>query len=405
MLQAFINSRTNLGIKFDLRRVKSCLNYLGNPQEKYKSIIVGGTNGKGSVTFYLSNLLSHFTDFKVGRYISPHLVNFNERFVINEKPLEICYLEKISNEVLGKIKDFESEANDKLTEFEIYTVIAFHLFEKENVDIACIEVGMGGKLDATNIVSSENILCSVITNVSFDHMQYLGDTLEKIACEKAGIIKENNIVITGADEPALSVIKEKAKELNTKLIHVDTEQYETYQNKNIEIALKTWQIISEKLNLKCSDYGGKNFLESLQFPGRFQYFKDEKILIDGAHNPAAATELKKLLFEKFPDKQIIYIVGLLDKDYESFLKNLIPEGSTVVCTEPKSERATKKEILAEYLKKINSKAILCTNLEEAIQAAKQMSNDLIVITGSLYLVGEALNVIARKAKPDEAILI
>lgn len=390
------HGRNSLEVKLGLDRIKACLEYLGNPQEKFKSAIIGGTNGKGSVTYYLSNLACKYTNYKVGRYISPHLISWNERFVINEKIYPAEELKYFSEDTTHKIRDFENKTNSerKLTEFEILTIIAFSLFAKENVDIAFLEIGMGGRLDAVNVVSSSNTLCSVITTVSLDHMNYLGDSIEEIAYEKAGIIKEANFIITGASDAALEIIKQNAIKSNAILITSDLKNY-YYQDKNIEIALSAWDVISRQLNISTTKKNTKNFLKTLCFPGRYQFINDRKILLDGAHNPQAAIELKKLIERDFSNKRIVFIIGMLDKDYKSFLSNLLLENSYVICTEPKSNRATDKTLLARYANSIlsKSKTSISNNLDESILIAKRMKHDLIVITGSLYLAGEALKIL------------
>jgi dihydrofolate synthase/folylpolyglutamate synthase len=226
-------------------------------------------------------------------------------------------------------------------------------------------------------------------------MEYLGVTIEKIAEEKAGIIKSNGCLITSVNADSYGVIKKKTEEKNALLIHADTKSLSTYKDKNIKVALKAWKFLTNKLDIEISsEINAENFLASLEFDGRSQYFPEHKIILDGAHNPASASELKKLLSLQYHDKKIIYIIGMLDKDYENFLKNLISSDSTVICTEPKSDRATKKESLAACVGENASKALMSSNLEEAIQIAKKTNHDLIVITGSLYLVGEALKLIA-----------
>lgn len=377
-------------IKLGLDRIRACLSYLGNPHNKFKSVLIGGTNGKGSVTFYLSNLASRYTNYKVGRYTSPHLVSWNERFVINEKIVDDLLLKELSKEVIEKIDEFEINTSQTLTEFEIYTIIAFCLFAKEKVDLAFLEVGLGGRLDATNVVASENVLCSVITNVSYDHMDFLGSTIKQISFEKAGIIKENNLIVTACENDALNVIKNKACELNSKLVKTKVTELDFYINKNIEVALKVWELTNGG-STNLAEAG--TFLRSLHFPGRFQYFQNEKILLDGAHNPHAALELRKLMDHNFKDKKILYILGMLNKDYVSFVRNLIPAGSHVICTEPRSERATKKEKLLECIIANGSQPVLSQSLEEAIKIARSMEHDVIIVTGSLYLVGEALQIL------------
>ena len=398
MFDKYVENRRGLGIKPGLERIKCCLEYLGNPQRKFKSVLITGTNGKGSVTFYLSNLACLFTNYKIGRFTSPHLISWNERYIINEKETESALLDSFSFEILNKIEDFEKKKNytgkDKLTTFEVFTVIAIELFAREKVDIAFLEAGMGGRLDSTNVVDSNNVLCSIITNVSTDHTKYLGDTIEKIAFEKAGIIKENNFVVTNTKSTALKVIEQKAKELNSKLILVPNTTNDFYPDRNKKTALTAWKVITSqiKTNKKQNE---RRFLEKLQFPGRFQFIKEHKLLLDGAHNPEAAHQLRKLLDFNFPNKKIIYIIGILDKDHESFIRNLIPENSHVICTEPKSSRATKKETLAECVRKNSSKAYTRINLVNAFQLARETNHNMIVITGSLYLVGEALDLIEK----------
>ena len=397
MFSNYIENTRGQYIQPGLKRIKTCLDFLENPQKKYKSILITGTNGKGSVTFCLSNLACKLTDYKIGRYISPHLVSWNERFVIDEEFVDSNYLEEFSRDILRKIEDFESKSDmGKLTTFEVYTVIAFCLFAKEKTNIAFLEIGMGGRLDATNVVDSEDVLCSVITSVSLDHMDYLGDSVEKIAYEKAGIIKENNDVVVGTAGAVLDVIKKEANNLNANLISLDFINNPLYPEKNIETALAAWKIISGKIQTNKVNLDKKEFLTSLQFLGRFQFFKEYNLLLDGAHNPAGADELRKMLNKHYPAKKIIYILGMLDKDFKGFINNLISQKSFVICVEPKSERATSKELLYNYLLGYGCKAFICKDLQEAVNKAKTFKHDLIVITGSLYLVGEMLFLINSK---------
>lgn len=384
-------------IKLDTKRIKACLEYFGNPQETFRSVIIGGTNGKGSVTFYLSNLANKLTKLKIGRYTSPHLTSWYERYVINEE-IPQFKIQRILKDTIRKIKEFEkiNPQYGPLTVFEIYTIISFLLFKEEKVDIALLEVGMGGRLDATNVVSSKNTICSVITNISLEHTQYLGETIEKIAFEKGGIIKENNHVITSAENEALKIINNIANENHSRLIHVDTNKIKSYKEKNIEIALKVWEFISVELNIKEQNINKKEFLRRLEFPGRFQLIKEYNLLLDGAHNPAGAKELRNLLEMNFNNKRIIYIIGILDKDYKSFIDNLSLENNNVICTEPKSPRSTKKEELESYVKEKGSSAETANNLKEAINKAFNKEHNIIVITGSLYLVGEALELLRNK---------
>lgn len=409
MFNIHLERKRGLGIRPGLERISEFLDFIGNPQKKFKSVLIGGTNGKGSVTYYLSNLATKYTSLKIGRYTSPHLVSWNERYVIDEEIIDSALIEDFASDIYDKVLEYEqTKTSEKLTVFEIYTLVAFALFAKENVDIAFLEVGMGGRKDATNTVDSKDVLCSIIVTVSIDHTSYLGDTIEKIAYEKAGIIKENNIVITSAEEPALKVIRDKAKEQNSKIIYTEASHsnHSSYKDKNIEVALKAWDVISSQIKTNNNNTDKKLFLKSLQFPGRFQYIKEHDLLLDGAHNPQAAEELRKLLNLNFKNKKMVYIIGILDKDYKSFINNLIPEDSQcfVICTEPKSERATKKEVLAEYIKSIGSAATTSISLKSALEEALNISHDAIVITGSLYLVGEALELVQDEQRKKSCLL-
>ena len=384
-------------INLHLGRIKPFLEYLGNPQKRFKSVLIGGTNGKGSVTFYLSNLACKLTNHKIGRFISPHLVDLNERYVINESQINDDSLYLYFSEVLEKLKEFEDLNDIKLTPFEIYTSVAFYLFAKEKIDVAFLEVGLGGRLDAVNAVDSEDVLASVITSVSFDHMHFLGDTIEKIAYEKAGIIKENNKIITAISGLALDVISRCAKDKQADLVVVKNKD-SFYIDQNINLALKAWETISTKLSLPVEKLNKREFLERLQFPGRFQYFERENILIDGAHNVAAAYELRKLLDSKFKNKNLVYIIGMLNKDFEGFIKALLPENSTVICTEPTSHQVTTKERLKSAVQKYSLNVHIQDSLQDSINLVKGMKHDLIVITGSLYLVGEGLQLLKEEKK-------
>lgn len=393
LLESVGNSKERDKVKLGLNRIRSCLNYIGNPEKKFKSVIIGGTNGKGSVTYFLSNLTLKYTNLKVGRYTSPHLIRFNERFVINESPISNEELNNLTKEIMPLIKEYEAKNKAKLTSFEIYTIFAFYYFAKEKIDIAFLEVGMGGRLDATNVTDSENTICSIITNVSIEHSNILGGTIKQIAFEKAGIIKENNFLITACTDSALKVVTQQAKELNTGVIHLNHADKDSFIDKNIALTLTAWKFITERLDIndKFSNEDKIKFLKSLQFPGRFHLTGN--ILLDCAHNPGGAIELKALIDKYFFRKNTVYIIGMLDKDYKSFINNLIPPNSIVICTEPKSYRATKKELLADIVQNKKSKAILADDIQTAIELGKSLNHELIIITGSVYLIGEALSVI------------
>lgn len=393
MNNALLETNRNY-IDLGLKRISRFLSYIGNPQNSFKSILIGGTNGKGSTTYYLSNLAHKTTSLKIGRYISPHLIRINERFVINEKEVSNLKLNTISRRIKKEVNDFERNNPElnKLTEFEIYTAIAFELFKREKVQLAFLEVGLGGRLDATNVIIPENTVCSIITNISYDHTDILGNSIKKIAYEKSGIIKKEKTIITAATD-GLKIISERAKILDAKLISVKTKG--TYKERNTALALTAWKYISKHLKVKRK-INNKKFLKSLTFNGRFQYIKNKRIILDGAHNPAGAKELKLLLDKGFKTKKKVFILGFLDKDYKKFLDNLITKKDFVICTEPKSERSTNKGIVNNYLKNKNIYTETANCLKEGFEISKRKSHDLIIITGSLYLVGEALELLTKE---------
>ncbi len=386
-------------INLSLDRISGFLKYLGNPQDSFKSVIIGGTNGKGSVTFYLSNIAVKTGCLKVARYISPHLISLNERFVINEKTIDDISLQALLSSIKDKLKYYENESSHTLTEFEFLTAAAFQYFSNEKVDIAFLEVGLGGRLDATNVVKPENVLSSIITNVSYDHMDYLGEDISDIAFEKAGIIKENNLLITNAKDLPLEVILKVAANKNCNAIVLNLNPGLDYIAIAKETAIKSWALIKNKIepliDVPDTDF---TFLDDLHFDGRFQYFINEKILLDGAHNPDGAIELRKLLNFKFPSKKTIFIIGILDKDYKSFLSNLSLTNELVICTEAKSNRATDKNLISNYLSTLGIRSDISNDLNEAIDKTKSYEHDLIVITGSLYLIGESLALLKNKIK-------
>lgn len=368
--------------KLGLNPVKKLLKKINNPQTKFKSIHVAGTNGKGSVCAMVSSILKE-SGFKVGLYTSPHLVDFRERFVINNKKIS----KKELVDIYAKIKPFIR----KQTYFEIVTSIAFLYFYEKKVDFAVIEVGMGGRLDATNVIKP---LVSIITNIGFEHTDYLGKTLTKIANEKSGIIKKNIPVVTGATGIALKSIKKKAKQKNApffsnlkKIIDYNPQYMKGYyQKKNVSIAIKTIQVLNNFYKLNINDANIKKGLEKAKWPGRFQFI-ERNILVDCAHNPDAfkilLNELKNLKYDK-----LILLIGLMkDKDIKKIINMLNDFVDYFIITQAKTKRASEPELIAKFVKK---KFTIIRNSNKAFRFAKKIANknDLILVAGSIYLVGE-----------------
>ncbi len=366
----------------DLGNITRLLAKLGNPHEGLKYIHVAGTNGKGSVCAMLYSILQE-AGYKAGMYTSPHLVRFSERIQINNKEITN---EEIA-ELFGKIKLFYTEE----TFFEVVTAMAFLYFKEKKADFVVLEAGMGGRLDATNVIVP---LVSVITNISLEHQKYLGKTVEKIAFEKAGIIKEGIPAVTGAEGSALGVIKKIAKKNNSKLSTIGRplKRYSlslkgAFQQFNANIAVKTIEVLNECYKLGIDSI--KSGLLKANWPGRLE-FLDKNVLADCAHNPAGAKVLKnELLRIKNNYKRIILVVGILsDKDIKPMLDELVPLADKIIITKPKTNRAEKPENIAKF---INKECEIVEDVKEAVKKAKAAAKekDLIVVSGSIYVVGEA----------------
>ena len=410
----FLYSLQKFGIKFGLSSTSNLLEKLGNPHIGRRYIHIGGTNGKGSVSAFIAEIL-HKAGFKVGLYTSPHLVSFTERFRINNKKISHNDVIHFLNIILQAIN-----TNDLPTYFETTTAMALLYFADKNTDIDIIEVGMGGTLDATNIIFP---MISIITNVGMDHTEYLGNTIEKIAADKAGIIKPNIPIITGAhNKKALSVLEKKASEISAPLTRIGKDvRYRMIRN-SFNYYGKLFRLNNIKLGLH-GDFQAKNAaiafaaIESLReyglqieenhlrsgakdtiWPGRFHMIKKDgyTFLLDGAHNFPAINELRNSLQKKFPTQKLILILGIMkDKDIKSIIKAIVPIAKYVYYTSPKYERSAKPEQLATEAANLCIPGEISCSIEDAIYKAKKMSekSDLIVITGSFFTIGEAISLL------------
>ena len=413
-----------IGIKLGLERIRKLLDKLGNPQSSYKIIHVGGTNGKGSVCRIISSILQE-GGYTVGLFTSPHLIHLRERFVVNGEEIKDDELLDVLKVVLNAAKKMD----EKPTFFEISTAIAFEFFRRKEVDFAVVEVGMGGRYDATNVVSP---IISIITNVAIDHSEYLGNNIEDITKEKAGIIKDGTPVITSATGKALDVIDRIARKKHAELIsgngrwerrdfglngqrfvvhgifrdyELETPLLGRFQGENITLAvlaIEKLQMMGVFLPDGCIERGVRNASN----PGRMELVStNPKILLDGAHNVGAIKALIESL-EDFPYNDLILVLGILsDKDINGMIKEIAPLAKHIITTMPKSDRACESEELVEIVKKHNPvcKVYSTKNVREAISKAKEISkpDDLICITGSLYTVGEARAILYHKDYSDE----
>jgi len=376
----FLDTLKGKKYNLDLKAIQQLLVKLGNPEKKLKCIHVAGTNGKGSTCVMISSILSQ-AGYRVGMYISPHLFDFRERISIDGR--------KISRSDLVRCFEQVKNVYGNETYFEVVVAMAFLYFLEKQVDYVVLEVGLGGRLDATNVVDA---LVSVITNVSVEHSRHLGKTLSKIAYEKAGIIKENGFVVSGCRGAALSVIKRECKKKNAQLTIAQKFRGPLslkgeFQLANAAVALSTIHVLVHEYNLRVSAQHITNGLAQTRWPGRFQ-FLSKNLLVDCAHNPAGmlalSKEIKRLRQEY---DRIILVIGILeDKEYKKMMSYILPTVDYTILTEVSGSRSLAAEKLAYGTHEIVREPL------EAVRKAKELAseNDLVVVSGSLYLIGEIL---------------
>ncbi len=397
------------GIKLGLATISRLMRGLGNPQDRFSSIHIAGTNGKGSIAAFLSSVLAH-GGYKVGLYTSPHLVRFNERIQINGSPISDKDVARVA-EVVQRVYT----QGEPPTFFECATAMALYHFASEKVDWAVLETGMGGRYDATNVVHPE---VSVISNISMEHQEYLGDTLAKIAREKAGIIKRGAGVVTGAGQKsALRVIEQVATEKEVPLYRLGKEirirkdkgaftylginrrwprvkigLIGDHQVTNAALALGALELLLEK-GFYLTDEAVYSGLAATRWPGRLEVFSREPfILLDGAHNPSAVKTLKKFLENSFSSRQLTMVVGILeDKAWKPMLRDLAGVAHRMILTRPQYERAADPHELASFVRPLKQDLVVIPKLADAISFALEEAGnaDAVCITGSLYTVGDA----------------
>ena len=403
----FLYGLQMFGANFGLENTRKLAALAGNPQEKLRFIHVAGTNGKGSTCAMLESIY-RAAGLRVGLFTSPHLVSFRERIQVNRQLIPENELVRLVEEIQPLLKQFP--ADNHLTLFEVVTVMALKFFAEQKCDLVIWETGLGGRLDATNIVTP---LASVITNIGFDHQQWLGDTLEKIATEKAGIIKPGIPVITATNEPsALTVIEKIAREKNAPLIKVNSKfriqnselpLLGEHQKLNAALALATIEVLQKQIPVSVVKI--REGLANVSWPGRLQLIEKsngQKFLFDGAHNVASAKVLREALEKNFPAKEQTLILGILqDKDWRQICEILSPMAGKIFLVPVASERSASPKELAEICRAANpaAKVFVCDSLKDAFEKngsrgrSPYQAENLIVVTGSLYLVGEALELL------------
>lgn len=420
----YIHGTLRLGSKLGLENISDLLARLGNPHNSFKAIHVAGTNGKGSVTSMIAHVLTE-AGYTVGMFVSPYLEEFTERIQVNLKEISHDDLARITKLVKDKIDGMVEEGKNHPTEFEIVTAIGFTYFAEKKVDIAVVEVGLGGRLDSTNVLDP---LISVITSISYDHMNILGDTLEKIAFEKAGIIKEGKTVISYPQhEEAATVIRDVAREKSSSLVEVSPDQirlkrcqfgeqifdfmYGDERFDDIKIRLNgghqlinaatalTALITLNKTGFSLSRESIYNGLNKTHWPGRLELVLDNpRTIIDGAHNAEGAAVLAETIRKHFSNTPITLVFGILrDKEVDAVAKTVCRLAETVILTRPDSPRSLNPEELVNKVGQWCSTVIIEPNIEEAVEKGlKNTKKDgMLLICGSFYLIGRARSYIKR----------
>ena len=417
----FIQNTNKFGSVLGLDNIRELLERLGNPQDQLRVVHIAGTNGKGSTLAFLAGIFRE-SGYRAGRYVSPASFSYEERFRINEENIskkDLCfYMEKIKNVAEEMVKDGLSHP----TMFEIETALSFLYFLDKKVDVVLLETGMGGRLDATNVVKKP--IATVIASIGMDHMQFLGDTLEKIASEKAGIIKEGCPVISYDNTKEVNeVIKNKAKQMHAKVTFVNSAGIRVLQESlngesfsyrssdgrwygkieipllgrhqinNAALALETLNVIK---NYYCiSDFQTEDGMRKTIWRGRIEILEREPMVIcDGAHNPDGAKSLLSFLQNNFTNQRLIYIMGVLsDKDYEQMVQILAPAADKIYTVAPDNPRALSSRELCNCISKYHQNVEERQRLAECLSEVRQKAekDDVIIICGTLSFQNELIN--------------
>ena len=414
--RVYLDEISKYGSVLGLENMKELLYRLGNPQDDLSFIHISGTNGKGSVLAYLSTILSN-AGYRTGRYISPTLFSYRERIQVDGEKIEKKSLAKHVTAIALAIENMKKEHLGSPTAFEVETALSFLYFKEKQCDIVVLETGLGGALDATNIIKTT--VLEVIASIGMDHMEFLGNTLEDIATQKAGIIKPHTTVVSAWQEPeAAKVITKVCEEQGCVLKTVNPSQITavTYNIQKQQFSYKDWkqitiplagsyQILNAALALEAVE-ALKNLGFSLTdaqvyegfaktvWKGRFTLLAtDPAVILDGAHNPSAAKELQRSLNLYFKGKKLYYIFGVFkDKDYEEVIRLTAPLAEHIITIQtPDNPRALPASQLKKAVEKVNPSVEAADSIQEAVKKAKHLADkeDAIIIFGSLSFLGEA----------------
>jgi len=399
---SYLFSLEQFGIKFGLASIRALLARLGNPDHAFRSIHVAGTNGKGSVTAMVDSVLRR-AGHRSARYTSPHLIDLSERFVVDGRAVATAELARAAEDVRQAIEAAIADGtlSAKPTFFEATTAMAFDMFRRAGVEFAVVEVGLGGRLDSTNVIDP---IVTAITSIDFDHQQYLGNTLAEIAGEKAGIIKPGVPVVVGDVAPdAFAVIERIARERGAALIRAGAAARDygpirlglrgEHQRANAQVAMRVLETL-ERIGVTIGTEAIVDGLTNVTWPGRLDHrtlSNGREIVLDAAHNPAGASALASYLRSLGGPPPTLVFGAMRDKDVDGMLTVLLPAVGRVIVTRPSNPRAADPEALASRIRALQPSLaveVVASPGDAVARAARTLA--LVVVAGSIFLLGDVM---------------
>lgn len=411
---ALVNTNRGNGKKESLNRMRTLLDKIGNPEKELSFVHIAGTNGKGSTASFISQILIQ-ANLKTGVFTSPHLEIVNERIRINESFISDEDFIQVTEKVAAVVDAVEEECGERLYSFEILTAVALLYYYEQKCDIVVLEAGIGGRLDATNTIPVPEV--AIVTSIGMDHTKMLGDTLERIAGEKAGIIKENGDVVLPFFTPSIDQVFQDSAEKQQTTVHraavkntrdlLLTEQGSTFSYKqfkkvkikmvgkhqvsNALLAIEAALILKEK-GFDISDEDIAKGIEQSYWPGRMEKIQDKPtIFIDGAHNPEGVERLRESVETLYPEEKLTLVVGMMkDKDYMRMIEELLPYAKKVYTVSPDPYRGFAPRVVASQLKERGVDAEPFDSIDDVIDFLKKQkeAEEKIIVFGSLYLIGD-----------------